>query len=159
MIKELSKFILAIVVISILGYGFWLAYEPWFKLSEFFGSKLNPPEIFFEQQSCILGETRVKGYFQVGATRLKSYVNVGLTENKLYLSHTSPLSYIIKPLLIDLDVITKIESDFNSLLNECYKFSIGEPTITTLILSKVLIEKLEEEYGEPIFSNKLDELN
>ena len=98
MAKLLGQFIFATVIVSLLGFGFWILYEPWFKLSKAFGSTLTPPEIFFEQQSCILGQTRIQGY-----------VNIGITEDKLYLSHTSPLSYFIHPLLINLDAITKIE--------------------------------------------------
>ncbi|MEL6439663.1 MAG: hypothetical protein AAFQ80_10455 [Cyanobacteria bacterium J06621_8] len=149
MINSFGQFILFIVTISILGYGFWLAYEPWFKLAAFFETELpNPPEIFFEQRSFILAATRMKGC-----------VNVGVVEQKLYLSHTSPLSNFIKPLLIDLDAITKIDFlDSAPLFNRAYQLYIGKPNITTLILSQELIERLEEEYGEPIFSNKLGEL-
>ncbi|MEM7593432.1 MAG: hypothetical protein AAF383_18285 [Cyanobacteria bacterium P01_A01_bin.83] len=149
MTKLLPQFIIAIVTISILGFVFLLAYKPWFKLSKTFGSKLSPPETFIEQQSCILKQTILQGY-----------INVGIAEQKLYLSHTPPLSHFIHPLLIDWDAITKIESCFDSLLGgRCYKLFIGELNITTLILSQNLIEKLEEDYGEPIFSNKLRELN
>ena len=144
MTRLLPQFIFATVIVSLLGFGFWILYEPWFKLSKAFGSTLTPPEIFFEQQSCILGQTRIQGY-----------VNIGIAEEKLYLSHTSPLSYFIHPLLINLDAITKIEPGFDPLLDRCYKFFIGKPNITTLIISRDLIEKLEEDYGEPIFSNKI----
>lgn len=142
------QFILATVVVSLVIFSFWLAYEPWFKLSKDFKNLINPPEKIFEQQSCILGETRIKGY-----------VNVCLHEKKLYLSHTSPLSYIIKPLLIDISAITKIELCIAPILDKSYKFYIGEPNITTLILSQELIEKLEEDYGETILYNKLEKLS
>lgn len=145
MIKVLSQLIFLTVVCSIVGLGFWLAYKPWYKLSKAFETELSPSKIFFEQQSCILGETRIKGYF-----------NIGITKQKLYLSHTSPLSYFIHSLLIDIDAIVKIESCHEPLLNRSYKLFIGNPNITTLILSKYLLEKLESDYGEPIFSNKLE---
>ena len=144
MIRLLTQAIFTITIISILGFGCWLAYEPWFKLSEAFGTKVDPPDVFIEQQSCILHNTRIKGW-----------INVGITEQKLYLSHTSPLDYFIHPLLIDIDAIVKIESCYEPLLNRSYKFFIGNPNITTLILPQDLIEKLEGDYGEPIFSNKL----
>lgn len=148
MIRLLTQTIFTIIIISILGFGCWLAYKPWLKLSEAFGTEIYPPNVFIEQQSCILHNTRIKGW-----------INVGITEQKLYLSHTSPLSYFVKPLLIDLDAITRIETCYEPLLGECYKFLIGNPHITTLVLSQVLIEKLEEDYGEPIFSSKLGELS
>ena len=53
----------------------------------------------------------------------------------------------------------RIEPGFDPLLDRCYKFFIGKPNITTLILSRDLIEKLEEDYGEPIFSNKIRKLS
>ena len=111
--------------------------------------KLPHPKTFIEQQSCLLEDTQINGY-----------LNMGITDQKLYLSHTTPLSYFIHPLLIDSDAITKIEPDFQLLLGgRCYKFFIGEPNITTLVLAQDLIEKLEEDYGEPIFSNKLNVRN
>ncbi|MEM8831907.1 MAG: hypothetical protein AAGE96_21505 [Cyanobacteria bacterium P01_G01_bin.19] len=144
MMGVFGQFIFATVIISILGLGFLLAYKPWSKLSEAFETELYPPNVFIRQQSCILHNTRIKGW-----------INVGITKQKLYLSHTSPLSYFIKPLLIDLDAITKIEPCYEPLLGECYKFFIGDPHITTLVLAQDLIKKLELDYGELIFSNKL----
>ncbi|MDJ0601318.1 MAG: hypothetical protein QNJ37_21040 [Crocosphaera sp.] len=144
-----GKLIFATVIISILGFGFLLVHEPWFKLSKNFGSSVEPPEKILKEQSCILGNTNMGGC-----------VNIGIIEEKLYLSYTSPLSHIIKPLLIDLNAITKIEPCVTVFLSGAsYTFSIGKPNITTLVLSQKLIEKLEEDYGEPIFSNKLEELN
>ena len=144
----LGQFIFATLILCILGFGFWLMYEPWFELAKAFQTKLTPPETFFREQSCILHQTRINGC-----------INVGIAEQKLYLSHTSPLSYFIKPLLIDLNAIAKIEPCFEPLFDESYKFFIGNSNITTLILARDLIEKLEEDYGEPIFSNRLKELS
>ena len=72
---------------------------------------------------------------------------------------------IFKPLLIDLESIPRIELEVltggekypNFPEIENYKFYLGEPTVTTLVLSKELIDKLEKEYGETIFTNKLAE--
>ena len=144
----LGQFIFATPILCILGFGFWLAYKPWFKLAKAFGSKLTTPETFFREQTCKLHETYFKGC-----------VGVGITEQKLYLSHRPPLEYFIQPLLIELDAIAKIEPYFEPLFDESYKFFIGNSNITTLILSRDLIEKLEEDYGEPIFSNRLKELS
>ena len=49
MIKGLGQFALATVIISILGFGFWLAYEPWLEVSKTFESKFSLPEIFSRQ--------------------------------------------------------------------------------------------------------------
>lgn len=138
------QFIFASIVISILGFGLWLMYEPWFKLSKTFETELEPPETIFKFQTCILGQTYLKGC-----------INIGIIEQKLYLSHTPPTNSVVKPLSIDLDAITKIEMCYESLFGEGYKFFIGEPNIATLVLSQSLIEKLEQSYGEPILSNKL----
>ena len=135
--KILDQFIFYAVLTPIIGaiavvfFGF--IYQPWLRLSKTFGSELAPPNVFIEQQSCILDRTRIKGY-----------VNFGITEQKLYLSHTPPLSYFIKPLLVDLDAITKIEPCFNFLLGgRCYKFFIGDLDITTLVLAQDPVKKLE----------------
>ena len=153
MTKVLNQLIFYVVLIPIIGtllvilFGFM--YQPWLRLSKDFKSELYPPDVFIKKQSCILERTIVKGY-----------LNVGIIEDKLYLSHTPPLNYFIHPLLINLDAITKIEPCFDFLLGgRCYKFLIGDPHITILILAQDLIEKLEEEYGDPIFSNKLGEFN
>ncbi|NJO96048.1 MAG: hypothetical protein HC764_08450 [Pleurocapsa sp. CRU_1_2] len=114
MIKVLGQFIFPTVIVSIVGFGFWLAYEPWLKLSKVFGSKLSPPKAFLKEQTCILNRAYLKGC-----------INVGITEQKLYLSHRSPLSYFLQPLLIDLNAITKIELSSDPLLNRCYKFLLA----------------------------------
>ena len=41
------KLIFTSTVLSILGVGFWLMYEPWFKLSQTYKSELPPPKVFF----------------------------------------------------------------------------------------------------------------
>lgn len=148
--RFLTQAIFAITIIFILGSACLLAYKPWFKLSAVFKTELIPSQTFFKGQSCILGETRIRGW-----------INIGIIEQKLYLSHTSPGENIIilQPLLINLNTITKIDVCFEPLLNECYKFYIGDPHITTLTLSQGLIKKMEEDYGELIFSGKLEELS
>ena len=93
-IEVLGQFVFAITIVSIVGFGFWLAYEPWFKLAKAFGTKLSPPGIFFREQTCKLDRAYLKGY-----------INVGIAEQKLYLSDTSPLNYFVQPLLIDLNAI------------------------------------------------------
>ena len=123
----LGQFIFAIPI-SIIGFCFWLGYKPWFKLAKAFGTKLVSLEIFLKEQTCKLDHAYLKGC-----------VGVGIAEQKLYLSHTSPLSYFIQPLLIDLDAIAKIKPCFESLLHESYKFFIGNPNITTLVLARDLI--------------------
>lgn len=123
-------------VLSILGFGFWLMYEPWFKLSQTYRSELPPPKVFFKEQNGILGQTRIKGC-----------LNIGITERGLYLSVTSPSSYLIKPLLIDWEAIAKIETTTKALWGNGYKFYLGNPTITTLVLSEEIIRRIEHESG------------
>lgn len=124
------------MVLSILGFGFWLMYEPWSKLSQTYRSELPPPKVFLEQQSGILGQTRIKGY-----------LNIGISERGLYLSHTPPLSYLIKPLLINWEAIARIEPTTEALWGNGYKIYLGRPTITTLILSEEIIRQVEYESG------------
>ena len=82
--------------------------------------------------------------------------NVGIINHKLYLSTTSLLEYFIQPLLIDVEAITKIESDQEPALGKCYKFTIGEPSITKLLLEKEVIDQLEKDYGDLIFSSRTE---
>lgn len=106
MMNPSIQFIIAMTILSILGFSSWLIYEPWFRLLEAFRGEPYSLDVFIEQQSCILGKTIIKGS-----------INIGMIKQKLYLSHTSPLNYFIHPLLIDLDAITKIEPCFDSLLD------------------------------------------
>ena len=143
-----NLFIFIIVIILSIAINS-IIYRPWFKLSEAFRTKLLPPNVFIEEESCLLGQTN-----------LPNCINIGITEQKnLYLSHMPPQNCYIHPLLIGLDAITKIEPYSSPLLSgRYYRFFIGEPNITTLVLTQDLIEKLEEDYGEPIFSNKLRQI-
>ena len=140
--------------LSFVGFVFFLVYRPWFELMKVFTTEIDPPEVFLQRQRCQLGKAQIKGG-----------LNVGIFERKLYLSNQPPLGNVFKPLLIDLESIPRIELEVltggdkypNFTEIEKYKFYLGEPTITTLVLSKELIEKLEKNFGEPIFTNKLTE--
>ena len=155
----LSTFIFVSILFSLFGsvfFLFYLLYRPWFELMKVFTTELEPPEVFVEGAR-----------FQLGQSYLQSILSVGISERKLYLSNQPPLCNIFKPLLIDLESIPRIKLEVltggekypNFPEIENYKFYLGEPTITTLVLSKELIEKLETDYGEPIFSNQLTELS
>ena len=60
----------------------------------------------------------------------------------------------MKPQRKVISTIAKVEPYFEPLFDESYKFFIANPNITTLILARDLIKKLEEDYGKPIFSNR-----
>lgn len=79
-------------------------------------SELPPPKVFFGQPSCILGQTLMKGC-----------INIRVTQQGLYLSHTSPLNYLITPLMIDWNAIAKIETTTKALWGNGYKFYLGNP--------------------------------
>ena len=145
LLRNLLLFIIIVVGVEAIGS---ITYRSWFKLSKVFRTKLPPPDVFVIEQICFLGQNYLSG------------INIGITEQKkLYLSRMPLNFFYIPPLLIGLDAITKIEPCSDSFFNgRCYKFFIGEPNITTLVLTQDLIEKLEEDYGEPIFSNKLRQI-
>ena len=132
MIKVPDDLIIMAIVLPVLGFGFWVMFEPWFKLSKTYGSKLTPPNILFEYENCL-----------VGRTRYKRDINIGITKQGLFLSLTSPLSYVIQPLLINWDAITKTEPYFDSVWGNCYRFSIVKPTITTLVLTEEIYQKIQ----------------
>ncbi len=121
-----SHIIIIVIVLPLIGFSFWILLKPWFKLSQTYKTDLSLEDIniLLEYQNCILDKTRIN-----------SRLNIGITKKGLYLSLTSPIHYLISPLLINWNMITKIEPYFDSVWGSCYKFSLGSPTITTIILT------------------------
>ena len=129
---------------------FWVIYLPWLRLTKHFGSDIYLPKAFIRRQDALFI------WSNNAQSILRSRVNVGIINHKLYLSTTSLLEYFIQPLLIDVEAITKIESDQEPALGKCYKFTIGEPSITKLLLEKEVIDQLEKDYGDLIFSSRTE---
>lgn len=92
-----------------------------------------------------------------GSTSIKGLI-IGICDEGLHLS--VPFIEIFFPsLLIPWNEITYQKSVSNSYKEEYIFFYFGNPVITSLRLSPKIIKELEEDYGEPIFFNKLGELN
>ena len=85
-------------------------------------------------------------------------VSVGVSEEGLHLSQLI-LNMIFLPSLISWDELKYQTPTDNGNRNKPYTFYLGNSKITSLRLYPSTIKKLEAEYGEPIFSNKLGQLN
>ena len=135
--NSVDNWIITLIVIPLMIFSFYMLFKPWFKLSQIYESKSASENILWEYQNGILGETRIKGY-----------LNIGIAKKGLYLSLASPLNYLINPLLINWDAITKIEHFFDQVWGKCYQFSIGQPTITTIVLTEEIVQKIQNESGK-----------
>lgn len=92
-----------------------------------------------------------------GSASIKGLI-IGISDRGLHLS--VPFLEVFFPSLL----IPWAEIDYQKVVNSSSKeeyiiLHLGNPTITSLRLYSSIIEKLEDDYGEPIFSNKLEELN
>lgn len=93
-----------------------------------------------------------------GTASMKGLI-IGISDEGLHLSVPSPIEVFFPSLLIPWTEIIYQKVDNSSSRQESIIFYLGNPTITSLKLYSSVIKKLEEDYGEPIFSNKLGELN
>ncbi len=120
----------------------------WNKLSKKYKVEQCSPDIFITNQ---------QGVFRNPDNNRSSTVirplNIGVSEEGLYLFKASYNAFY--PSLL----IPWSEIEYQPSYNDKYTFYIGNPVITCLTIYPRIIRKLEEDYGEPIFSNKLGELN
>ncbi|MGD1919854.1 MAG: hypothetical protein ACFCAD_13765 [Pleurocapsa sp.] len=108
--------------------------------------------------------TNQQGIFRTHSDKNSTVIrplNIGVSEEGLYLFTNSSFSNEIfyPSLLIPWSEIEYLAPQEQSDTNKRHTFSLGNPTVSLMRLYPQAIEKLEEEYGEPIFSNKLGELN
>ncbi|MEM7593342.1 MAG: hypothetical protein AAF383_17805 [Cyanobacteria bacterium P01_A01_bin.83] len=93
-----------------------------------------------------------------GTASIKGLI-IGISDEGLHLAVPSPIEVFFPSLLIPWTEITYQKVYNSNFRQESIVFHLGNPTITSLTVDSSAIEKLEKEYGEPIFSNKLGELN
>ncbi len=82
-------------------------------------------------------------------------LNIGVLEDGFYLSLSSPFNFFSEPLLIPWNHISYSESIDPNSTAKYLIFDLGQPPITSLRLEASIIKKLEENYGESIFSTRL----
>lgn len=130
----------------------WLISLPirWDKLSEKYKVQGIEPSTFLINQA---------GGFKSdkGSASIKGLI-IGVSNEGLHLS--VPFLEVFFPSLL----IPWAEINYQKVVNSSSReeyiiFDLGNPTITSLRLYPSIIQKLEDDYGEPIFSNKLEDLN
>ena len=88
-------------------------------------------------------------------------LGIGVSDYGLYLSQSSipldPLDRFPALLIPWSDVAYRKVAAISSYSEEYYKFYLGNPRIVRFSLNRETISKLEEDYGESIFRNKLGE--
>ena len=92
------------------------------------------------------------------STTIRS-LNIGVSEEGLYLYRPFMNDIFYPSLLIPWSEIEYQTSYSQDSEDKRHTFYMGHPVISIIRLYPKAIEKLEEEYGEPIFSNKLGELS
>ncbi|MEL6438631.1 MAG: hypothetical protein AAFQ80_05165 [Cyanobacteria bacterium J06621_8] len=129
--------------------------DMWQELAERYKTEHSLPKTFLitdNQRISFREENKSRGtaFTQLG---------IGLCDSGLYLSQPNffdPLSRF-PALLIPWSDIAYRKVASNKSLNGYYTFYIGNPRIVRFSLNGDTINKLEQDYGESIFSNKLGE--
>ena len=124
------------------------------KLTEKYKTNECCPDTFVSNQQGILKNTNS----DTGIVVIRP-LNVGVSEKGLYLFQPSPYNILFPSLLIPWEEIEYQRPTDNGNRNKPHTFYLGNSNSTSLRLYPSTIRKLEEEYGEPIFSNKLGQLN
>ena len=131
-----------------------------FLAAYFFYSSTNWKELsekyrIEEEHTCSLLLSQELVYLnKIGINRF----NVGASEQGLFLSFSFIMGFIFPSILVPWNEIC-YEHNANNSKEGYLNFQLGRPKIASLQLSLNTIEKIHEKYGEPIFSNKLGELN
>lgn len=126
----------------------------WDELSQKYKTEQCSPIVFIDNQQGIFKNPDDNR----GSTVIRP-LNIGVSEEGMYLFLPFPYDVFYPSLLIPWDEIEYKTPHMQDDENKRHTFYIGNPVITRLRLYPKAIEKLEEDYGEPIFSNKLGELS
>ena len=153
--NDLIKNILFAIVGICVFYWFMADVGGWRELAEKYRTEHNLPKTFLitENQQIVF-----KRENKSGVAALTS-LGIGVSDYGLYLSNPSfpdPLNLCPALLIPWSDVAYRKVAATNS-LREYYTFYLGNPRMVRFSLNKDTINKLEQDYGEPIFSNKLGE--
>ncbi|PSB08048.1 hypothetical protein C7B62_18005 [Pleurocapsa sp. CCALA 161] len=82
--------------------------------------------------------------------------NIGVSDKGLFLSFSSLMGLAFSSLLIPWDEIS-YGQDIDNNSRRDFVLNLGNPKIASLQLSSHTIEKIHENYGEPIFFERLRE--
>ena len=152
---EILKIILSLAIG--IPFVFWLisAGSGWQDLAEKYKTDLGVPNTFYlEENQRIIFKREPEN----GSAATLARLGFGVSDLGLYLANSSfPLfDSIFPPLLIPWTDISYGQNYRNGSLVS-FTFYLGNPRIASFSLNIAAIEKLEADYGEPIFLNKLGE--
>ena len=134
-------------------YWFMPDFGGWQELAEKYRTERTLPKTFLITEN---QRITFKREHKSGVAALTS-LGIGVSDYGLYLSNPSfpdPLNRF-PPLLIPWSDIAYRKIAATNSLNEYYTFYLGNPQIVRFSLYGNTIDKLEQDYGEPIFRNKL----
>ena len=150
------------ILFLIIGFPvfFWLlsSRSGWQELAEKYEADRSIPDTFYlevNQRISFKHETKS------GSTSL-TRLGIGVSDDGFYLTMSAiPLigDRLFPPLLIPWSDISYRRNPSNSSSSIYFTFYLGNPRITSFSLNQDTIARLEADYGEPIFLNKLGEPN
>ena len=135
---------------------YWLMSSgSWQELAEQYKTEDSLPKTFLITENQRISFSRENNSSSTAFTNL----GIGVCDYGLYLSNSSfpdPLNRFPALLIPWSDIAYRKVSATNS-LKEYYTFYLGNPRIVRFSLNGETINKLQQDYGEPIFDNKLGE--
>ncbi|MEM8718582.1 MAG: hypothetical protein AAGE84_04640 [Cyanobacteria bacterium P01_G01_bin.39] len=120
----------------------------WNKLAENYKIEKCFPSIFVKNQQVTFQNSN-----NFVATVIRP-LNIEISDEGIYFFKSS-----LKDIFSLSSLIPWSEIEYQPSYNDKYIFYMGNPVITCLRIYTNTIKKLEQEYGKPIFSNKLGEIN
>ena len=154
--------ILQIILFLLFGIPliFWIisAGSGWQKLAARYATDCSVPDAFYlESDRRIIFKSE-----SISGNAALTQLGIGVLDEGLYLTMSAiPLvsDLIFPPLLIPWNDISYRRNTSNSSSSIYFTFYLGNPRITSFSLNQDTIARLEADYGEPIFLNKLGEPN
>ena len=133
--------------IIIFNFIIWLfsLVSGWQKLSKKYRTVKNPPSTFIKDRRAFFNGSP--------GTASTGKLGVGVSEEGLYLSNS--LATTLPPLLIPWNDIYYEKTSNANTIAKSFILNLGNPKITSLELYFETIEKIHEDYGEPIFFERL----
>ncbi|MBW4536889.1 MAG: hypothetical protein KME09_23445 [Pleurocapsa minor HA4230-MV1] len=126
---------------------FFYSSTNWKELSDKYSCKKNSSIFVYvvEERACI-NKMALNG------------LNIGVSQEGLFLKFPSLLGFVFSSILIPWDEISYGQNIDNNSRRD-FVLNLGNPKIASLQLSSHTIEKINENYGEPIFFEQLGEPN
>ncbi|WP_319423331.1 hypothetical protein [Pleurocapsa sp. FMAR1] len=135
--------------------GLWLisSFGGWQELSKKYQTENSPPTAFYKN----INQRVSFRHEQKSGSLSLSNLCIGVSDEGLYLAVTSPFNILYPSLLVSWNDIAYRQGTNSNSSDNYFTFYLGNPYITSFPLGLDVIEKLSEDYGEPIFLNKLGE--